>query len=201
MEKDYIVNIKSNIQKIRETYSDFTSYRITLVKVLIPLLIIVMGYYACSSSQRGIHQNMIDIFNISDEIRSYYANKPDYWGLDTHFVAANKIIPNKFIRQNRIILSSGAEIFIGNGERAEQVMPLSKSFDIILRQQTKAQCISYAETVLSKEQLLKINSIQIINMIGQYTFEWGGKYQLPIKKYATKDICIDGANTLIWSIK
>lgn len=181
--------------------SFFSAQKSNIIKILIPFLIIITGYYACSSSHKTTSADLHDIFAISDDIRSSYADKPDYWGLSTESVIKNKVISSTFIRQNKLILSHGMEIQIGNGEQAEIVMPSSQNFDIILKNLTKAQCISYAESSLTEEQLLKLEKIDIINQLGSYSFEWGGERRLPIQKYITNDLCIDGSNTLIWTFK
>lgn len=181
--------------------STYLKYKPIVLKTLVPLVIIAVGYVSCTMSQRQILKNIQDIFAISDEVRAFYTNKPDYWGLNSDFAIKNNIVPGKFVKNDKIILSNGLEILIGNGENADTVMPLSQSFDMVLPQLNKAQCISYAEASLTEENLLKLLSIRIVNASGDYLFEWGGSKTLPIKKYATKNLCADNKNTLIWSIK
>lgn len=176
-------------------------YKQVVLKTLIPLFIVVAGYASCTISQRQIFKNIQDIFSISDEVRAFYTNKPDYWGLNSEFAIKNNIIPSNFIKDNKIILGNGLELLIGNGENADTVMPLSQSFDIVLPQLNKAQCISYAEAPLIQDNLLKLLSIRIVNTSGDYLFEWGGAKTLPIQKYATKNMCADHKNTIIWTIK
>ena len=176
-------------------------YKQIVLKTLVPLFIIMIGYVSCTMSQRQISRNVQDIFAISDEIRAFYTNKPDYWGLNTEFAIKNKIVPNEFVKDNKILLSNGLEILIGNGADGDTIMPLSQSFDIVLPQLNKAQCISYAEMPLKQDNLLKLLSIRIINASGDYLFEWGGQKKLPVQKYTTKNLCADNKNTIIWSVK
>lgn len=179
----------------------FSQNKNTIIKILLPFLIIIAGYFSCSRSQNAIKDDLDDIFNISDDIRSFFADKPDYWGLDTDFVIKNKIISPAFIKQNRLLLRHGTEIKIGNGKDAETVMPSSQSFDVVMLNLTRKQCISYAEAVLTDAQLLKLDKIDIINQNAIYSFEWGGDKKLPIAINAAHDICLDGFNTLIWTLK
>ena len=202
----FLKDIKSHILPfIKGKWSvcanSLSAHKNTLLKVVLPLLIIGAGYYACSQSQSAISKNMEAIFSISDNIRAYYSDKPDYWGVSTQSLIDNKVIPSKFIHQNKIMLSGKTEILIGNGEKADVVMPLSQYFDIVMPKLNKAQCMSYAEAPLMPEDSLKVYSIRIINTLGNYLFEWGGERPLPIVKYDTKDLCLDGENTLIWSIR
>lgn len=172
-----------------------------IIKLSIPLLIIGLGLYACTASQRIVLKNISDIFEISDEIRDKYTGKPDYWGLSTQTAINDNFIPKKFIRKDKIVLSSGDEILIGEGLNADVIMPRSMSFDIVLKGLNKAQCIAHGEAPISHEDQVKLLSISVVNNLGAYSFEWGGTYKLPINKYALKDICADADNILIWSIK
>lgn len=179
----------------------FREHKETFLKTLLPLLIIFIGFYSCSLRQKNIAQNISELFKIADEIREYYLDKPDYWGLSTEFAAKKQLIDTKFISDDKIVLSSGSEIFIGDGEKADVLMPSSQTFDISLRHLNKAECIAYSEAKFSEERLLEIMRITIVNESGHYAFEWGGEHPLPIQKYAAKDFCHDSDNTFIWSIK
>lgn len=200
--KDIKSCVFSFMQKVW-AFSDrsLNEHKDTLLKVVLPVFIVGLGYYACSFSQSTINKNIDEIFSISDNVRAYYADKPDYWGVSTQSLIDNKVIPEKFVHDNKIILHGKMEILIGHGEKADVVMPLTQYFDIIMPHLNKAQCMSYAEAQLLPNVSLSVYSIRIMNMLGDYLFEWGGNRPLPIAKYATKDLCIDGQNTLIWSIR
>ena len=187
--------------QIREVPAFLKLHKDIIIKLSLPLIIILVGYSACSSSQRLAKQNIRDIFAIADEIRAYYSDKPDYWHLDTNYAVTNRIISDSYVKDNRILLKSGKEILIGEGANAEPLMPLSQNFDIVMPNLTKAQCIVYAEFQLSNEQLLGINALSIVNSGGIHNFEWGNDNGLPVKKYATKDLCLDEKNTVIWSLR
>lgn len=210
----YLVEIKALFsKKIQNAQQHFLPQLLTLfgkakenkeaiIKGIIPLGIISLGFYTCISSHNMVFSNISDIFTISDEIRNHYAEKPDYWGLSTQTAIQANYIPPKFIKDGKIIISSGNEIFIGDGAKADTIMPRATSFDIVLPQLNKAQCIAHAEAAISSENQVKLLSISIINSLGFYRFEWGNeKYKLPIAKFASKDVCSDFENTLIWSIK
>lgn len=176
--------------------------RENIIKLLIPLLLIFLGFYSCSSLQRRVSQNVSDIFLISDDIRSRYAGKPDYWGLSTEKVIHEGFVSAKFIRNGKLLLSDEEEILIGTGKDADIVMPRVTTFDVILPHLNKAQCIAYAENKISMENQVKLQRISILNATGTYPFEWGGeKYSLPLKKYASKDICDNADNVIIWTIR
>ncbi len=171
------------------------------LKILIPLAVIGIGLYSCSSAQKNISRDIRDVFAISDEIRDFYNNKPDYWGLSSEVAVKQNILSSKFISNGKIVLGSKKEIFIGNGKNADVIMPGIQSFDIILPSLNKAQCISYTEASLHEDEQVKLTSITIINTAGEAHFEWGGENSLPVHRYASKDLCADASNTIIWSLK
>ena len=179
----------------------FSDHLQTLMKVVIPVLIVCCGYFACSNSQKSVTENVRKIFSLSDDIRAFYINKHDYWGLNTSVVIDNNIISSKYVRNKKIIFNGGIEILIGKGRSGEAVMPLTQEFDVVMNHLNKAQCMTYAETSLLPEELLKLNSIHILNSSGDYIFEWNGVRKLPIQKYETKNLCQNENNSVIWTIK
>ena len=170
-----------------------------VIKVALPILIVVVGTYACSLSHNEAKKNVDEIFNIANSIRAHYVGKADYWGLSTSSIVKDNILDKKYILNNKIFVNN-REIFIGSGLDANIVMPQSQTFDIILKGLNKSQCIAYAEVKIDNERLISVSKISIVNETGQHSFEWGGKNSLPIKNYASKDFCIDTDNTLIWSM-
>lgn len=179
----------------------YNQNKVVLIKLFIPFMIIVLGYCSCVHSQRIITKNVRTIFSISEAIRQHFADKPSYWGLNVEYVIKQNIVPQNLIKNNKLRLEGDITILIGSGVEGDTVMPMAQSFDIILPHLNKAQCISYAESELSDNENLALISLNIINNSGNYTFEWGGENSLPIKKYATKQLCQDKENTIIWSLK
>lgn len=178
------------------------NHKVEVLKAFIPLAIIGIGAFSCSHAQRIVKTNIKEIFAISDEIRSYYADKPDYWGLSSETVLKNNMLSAKFISKDKIVLSGGREVFIGNGAKADAVSPGSKSFEIVMPKLSKAQCISFVESKISDTDSVKLLWLGISNGRGDFIFEWGDdRHPLPMQKYASKDFCADNNNTLIWSVK
>lgn len=170
-----------------------------VIKVALPILIVVVGTYACSLSHNEAKKNVDEIFNIADSIRAHYVGKADYWGLSTSSIVKDNILDKKYILNNKIFVNN-REIFIGSGLDANIVMPQSQTFDIVIKGLNKAQCIAYSEVELG-DNALSLDKISIINNLGFYSFEWGGKNPLPIKDYISKEYCSDNDNSIIWSIK
>jgi hypothetical protein len=186
--------------KLRVFCDNLVSYKNLLIKITLPLFIIFCGFYFCTSSHRLVKKDINDVFLVSDSIRESYVSKPDYWGLSTKEALNQSIVPNTYIHKGHIVLSSGKEILIGNGIAPDVVMPRSQTFDIVIKNLTKGECMAYAEYNIPQEDIIKLQQIQIVNDT-VYTFEWGGGTSLPVKRYATKDICKKQGNTLIWTIK
>ena len=172
-----------------------------IIKLLIPALIISIGAYACSQSHNEAKKNVKELFVIANNIRDYYIGKADYWGLNTSSVLSNNLLSKKHVIGNKIILNNNREVLIGNGANADIVMPQSQTFDIVIKGLNKAQCIAYSEVDLDDKELVSLDHISIINDLGSFSFEWGGKNSLPVKRYSSKDLCADDKNTLIWSVK
>ncbi|MCM1324559.1 MAG: hypothetical protein NC218_10585 [Acetobacter sp.] len=191
---------------MKPRFQDFvqqaTLHKEIIIKISVPLFIVILGFYSCTSTQRNISRNVSDIFQISDDIRAHYAGKPDYWGLSTNTILQEKFIASKFLQKNKILLSGGEEILIGSGVNADIIMPRMMTFDIVLSHLNKAQCIAYVENNISIENQVKLQRITIFNDKGTYAFTWGGAdYSLPIKKYASKDLCSTSGNTVVWTIQ
>lgn len=204
------MNIEEYIYKIKDTSKELYNHccsvykkadKEDIIKVIIPVLIVSVGVFACSLSRNEAHKNVKELFNIADSIRSHYVGKADYWGLSTISLIKNNVLPQKYIFNDKIILSNSKELLIGNGINADIVMPQSQTFDIVMKGLNKSQCIAYAEAKLSENNLVSISKISIANNLGFYSFEWGGRNALPIKSYASKDFCNTNDNTLIWTIK
>ncbi len=192
-------NDRSRISRFIALY--FVAHKELFFKLSIPIFIMFFGFYACCSSQNDIKNNIADLFVVADEIRLSYADKPDYWGLSTDTIIKGNIVSKHFNKRDRLILSGGLNILVGSGIKAETIMPRMLTFDIIASDLTKAQCIAYVETSLKDEQLVALEQITINNNSGYHIFSWGGENPLPVQKYASKDLCDDGRNTIIWTLK
>ena len=193
------LNFKLSISLIKNYLGYLSNNFELLLKFIIPLLIVLLGYFGCTYNQRKIASNLISIFDIAKEVRLSYSNKPDYWGLSTEYVIKNKLISHKFINNGKILLEKNKEIFIGSGVDANIILPQQKSFDVVLKDLTKAECISYLEAYITPENQVNLSKISVFNS-KEYIFNWGDSvYSLPIKKYIGKDICADVHNSIVWS--
>ena len=90
---------------------------------------------------------------------------------------------------------------MGEGYLAAPVSPRMLTFDIVIPNLNKAKCMAYAEAELSEQQLLVLDKLTIYNDAGNAVYTWGGENALPVVRYSSKNFCINGVNTLIWSLK
>ncbi len=172
-----------------------------VIKVSIPFLLITILFYSCSSSRRALSFNLDAIFRIAEYTRVYYADKPDYWKLSTDTLLHDKVIPIQYVKDGNIVLKDDIYILLGEGFEAAPVSPRSVTFDIVMPNLNKAQCLSYAEAQLTKSQLLVLDKITIHNSNGTFVYTWGAENPLPVEKYSSKNFCSNRNNTLIWSLK
>ena len=202
MEEQFL-NFKNNLKNFYNHCSSIyeNTDKENIIKILLPALIISIGVYACTQSRSEANKNVKELFVIANNIRDNYIGKADYWGISTASVLKNNILPKKYILDNKIILSGNREVLIGSVVNADIFMPQSQTFDIVIKDLNKTQCMAYSEVVLDDEELVSLNQISIVNDLGTYSFEWGGNNPLPVQKYSSKSLCLDNKNTLIWSVK
>ena len=171
-------------------------------KFLIVFLILVIGFMFFANSKSFANKTIKDIFYISDNVRQFYVEKPNYWGLNTQTAIRENIVDSKYILKDKIVLGKGLSVLIGKGFQADTLMFLDNSFDIVVNGLDKKNCISLIEADISKENIVKLREISLQNSKGLFSFRWeDGKYSLTVKKYIAKDICSDVNNSLLWSVE
>ena len=196
--RDYIPKLQVYIKK---SIDFLLTNRTSIIKVAIPCLVIAFFFYSCSSSRRVITRNIAEIFEIAENVRAYYNSKPDYWRLSTEVLIDNNVIPTQYLQDKNIVLEDDIHILLGEGYLAAPVSPRMLTFDIVIPNLNKAKCMAYAEAELSEQQLLVLDKLTIYNDAGNAVYTWGGENALPVVRYSSKNFCINGINTLIWSLK
>lgn len=172
-----------------------------IIKTSIPILIIALGLYACGNGKRVAEKTVSELFLISDEIRLKYSNRPDYWRLSTDYVIKEELISSSYIKDGKITLHNNKELLIGSGKDASIVLPRSLSFDLIIKNLNKTDCILFLESKINEDNLVKLENITLSNSNNDYVFSWGDKeYSLPVTSYIGKKLCND-SNTIFWTVK
>ena len=190
--------VKNNLDKLS---IGIKNNRELLIKICVPILIIAFGLYACGSGKRTAEKIVSELFLISDEIRLKYSDKPDYWRLSTDYAIKEELISSSYIKNGKIILHNDKELFVGYGKDASIVLPRSLSFDLIIKNLNKTECILFLEAKVDEDNLVKLENITLSNSNSDYVFSWGDKeYPLPVKSYVGKKLC-NNNNTIFWTIK
>lgn len=146
----------------------------------------------------GTRQAAEELVMLSRNIRRYYQNRPDFWGLSTDTVIKNKIYPQSMFKNDQLNGFFGNKVFVGRGENAEVLMPGARGFDIIYKELNKKQCEELASYKFDEKFWLGVTGITVGNGKEQRYFTWSDKESaLPIKKGIAQDIC-KSSNMLIW---
>ena len=161
--------------------------------------IIVIGTILCLRRPSGeIVQANKEILSTADKIRSYYRNRPDYWGLDTQAVIKDELYIGK-IENDKIINNLGEEVVIGSDIDGTTIMPGQRIFSISYLQVMQKQCIELASFRWQEEGKLGLISFKIQNDSGDYEFSWGNK-GLPLSRNYAKQYCKE-KNNLSWTFE
>ncbi len=163
------------------------------------LLIISIGIILCfQRPPTEIIKAGQDLFAMSEKIRSFYRNRPDYWGLDVSTAIKQKLFEGS-ISENKIVNNLGKEVVIGGDHEGSQIMPGTRSFMITYKNLSKQECVELSVFRGQEPDKLGLISMSIQNEKGIYNFSWGNK-GLPLLKSQAKKYCED-ENSVIWSFE
>ena len=162
------------------------------------LVLFLVGWFLTREADVGTRQAAEELVRLSENIRRYYQNRPDYWGLSTQTVLSNRIYPQSMLQNGELRGFFGNEVLVGRGENAEVLMPGARGFDIIYKHLNKKQCQELASFKFNEKFWLGIAGITLSNGRKQQFFTWSDKeHILPIKPAAAKALCSND-NLLIW---
>ena len=190
--KEKVIQFKQSLSKLR------AYYKALFVGVVLFLVGGLSLTFFFSQETSGTAEAATELEALTSNIRRYFQNRPDYWGLSTQMVLDKNIYPNKMLKNNHLIGYFGNPVLVGNGLNADVLMPGARNFDIIYKDLNKKQCIGLASFKFSSQFWLGVTGITIINDDNKLFFTWDDKENsLPIQKNTAKDIC-DAKNTIIW---
>lgn len=185
--------MQSTIEKIQKFDKKIIIIAIIIVVVLFMLLLLIVN-----KEDKRIEIAANQVSSLSEKIRKYYRNKPDYWGLDTNQIISNNIAPQISNDKKALKNAFGSDILIGSDKYGSVVMPGSRSFSIIFKNLNKKACISLATYRFEESKSLGLISMTIVNENSEKMFAWGGENELPIPEIKAKNICKTGGS-IIWS--
>ena len=139
-----------------------------------------------------------ELIKITEKVRMYYRNRPDYWGLDNETAKQQKFYLGE-IKDDKMLNVLGKEILIGADDSGAQVMPGARSFMVTYRDLTHEECIELAVFQGREQDKLGLISMSIQNDKGVYDFSWGNK-GLPLSRSQAKQYCQE-KNSIMWSFE
>ena len=162
-------------------------------------IILLIGVILCFERPSSeIVQANKDIIKMSDNIRAYYRNRPDYWGLNNNEAIKLNLYVGK-MNNNQILNNLNKSVIIGSDINGNQVMPGQHSFVIGYKDLNKKECIELASLYWAEEDKLGLISMAIQNSSGNYEFSWGNN-GLPLSKAQAKQYCKE-ENNILWTFE
>lgn len=167
------------------------AFMATLALLLILILVVMF-----SGPSKRFVDGIGQMTKLSTNIRSFYQNRPGYWGLNTDLVISNKIAPKEMIVDKKLISAFG-EVLVGNGKDGSIIMPGAKTFDIVYVDLNRIDCINMVGYKFKEEQYLGLLGIEVINPEKTTEFAWGTVQNIPVSKDQAKEACSKN-NIIIW---
>lgn len=189
--KNIIARLKIQIKKLN-TINKVIGFIVGLLVVLWIVQISVFRQVDIKIAE-AMQQNE----KLVEQIRQYYRQRPDYWGLNTKSAIDNKIVPVEMISVNGLHNIWKVEILVGNGENGEFVMPGSRGFDIVYKNLDYRQCVEMVSYKYNEKFLLGLMNLSINNGTNSLSFGWGEGKTLPLEPAKAKKVC-EKNNTVLW---
>lgn len=164
-----------------------------LAVVVLALFILIFAH----TGENGFQKTQQQVEMLASQVRSYYAQKPNYWGLSNAVALEKGIVPENMNRNGKIISALGKELFVGGDVQGNPVSIGSREFAISIADVGTAACRSLATAPLNDFFKLGLIRLTIKNNEQEQTFEWGGENPLPITKAKAVEICSKN-NALSW---
>lgn len=193
------MKISEQFQKLKDQIIRLKKFN-RLLGIFAGILLLGWGFsvFIFSQEDSGIEEAAAEVEQLAENIRRYYQNRPDYWGLSTQMVLDKKIYPNKMLKENKLTGFFGNPVLVGSGSDGAVLMPGSRNFDIIYKNLNKKQCTELAAFRFNQKFWLGVIGITIMNDKGQQLFSWNDEEnRLPIKKSQAKAACRSD-NVVIW---
>lgn len=141
------------------------------------------------------HQQVV---SLAEQIRNFYRNKPDAWGLNTAFAIKNNLAGKEMTNGRMLQNALGKEVLLGADILGNTVMPGNRNAVIVYKNLNKKECETLAVLPFTEKMQLSLNAITIVNE-QEHSFTWGEENSLPISKSKAGEIC-KKANDILWNI-
>ena len=173
------------------------NYKIAAAITLTVIMVSGVIYQLAKPDQRIVKAHR-QVETLAQEIRNFYRNKPDAWGLNTASAIKNQLVSADMVNDRLLQNALGKEVLLGADILGNTVMPGSKNAVIVYKNLDKRQCQSIISRNFNEKMLLSLNAVTIVNET-EHKFSWGGKNPLPISADKAQSVCKE-ANDILWDI-
>ena len=173
------------------------------IYVLIAIVIIFVGIivWRYLAPSHRLEQAASQIAEIAHDLRAAYRQKVDYWKLDTKFAVDNNMLTNLSYNGGKLLNALGKEVLIGRGKDGDTLMPGERSFDIVYKNLSLAECVILSTYQYKQKEELGLLQITIISNDKSQNFDWGeGDFGLPINRETAKKFCTNNS-TVLWTME
>ncbi len=168
---------------------------------MVGALLIVWGISVLLFSEKyiGTDKAAAEVQQLAENIRRFYQNRPDFWGLNTQAVLDKQIAPRAISKSGRLMNFFGKEVVVGSGIEGMMLMPGSRNFDIVYKNLNKQECVETASFRFEEKFWLGVESVTVTNADHTAVFSWDDKENLlPAKTEKVKKICQNEGNAVLW---
>lgn len=156
------------------------------------LLLMIWGAAVVIFADKDIGSEIAagEVQKLSENIRRYYQNRPDFWGLNTKTVLDKQIAPRNMAVNGLLVNYFGKPVTVGNGEDGAMLMPGARNFDISFRELSHQECVKTAFFKFDEKFWLGVTEVSINNGKQTEIFSWNNQQNiLPIKKNLAEKAC------------
>ncbi len=164
------------------------------------LLLIIWGAAVLIFSDKDIGSEIAagQVQTLSENIRRYYQNRPDFWGLNTQTVIDKQMAPRNMSLNGKLANYFGKPVTVGNGEDGAMLMPGARNFVISFHELNQQECAETASYKFSEKFWLGVTEVSINNGTKTEIFSWNNQQNiLPVKKNLAEKAC-GNTNIVSW---
>lgn len=161
------------------------------------LFVLALGFYFAMQNDSKSSLAGEQIQQMVNQVRSFYKNKPDAWGLNTYSAIKNNIVAPDMLDGRQIKNALGKDVLLGSDVLGNTVMPGSRTFAIIYKNLDYDECLALASFPFPRKVMLSLDSINIVND-KTYIFSWGQNLALPISEKEAQISC-KKSNDVLWN--
>lgn len=167
-----------------------------LVGALLVLWVISVALFAGKDLQTAEAAKQVS--DLASNIRRYYQNRPDYWGLSSQTAIEKQIAPQDMVYNGLLTNIWQKEVTIGQDSEGTMLMPGARNFTITLHDLNKDECRALASYKFNEKFWLGVQEVVLDNGEEQRIFNWDSDSNiLPVKTETAKSFCSKN-NSISW---